>query len=229
MGRTHKLGLKKQTIVLSGFEEVLMDDKIITMLELQDEMNKKVHPEWREQNFSWYRAIWIESAELIDHFGWKWWKKQTPDMHQITLELVDIWHFGLSQTLIEQNSLRDSARCLRRDLDDPLPSRDFRLDIEDFAAHTLKTKSFDARRFGRLMSDIEMSFESLFSNYIGKNVLNFFRQDHGYLDGSYKKIWGDKEDNEVLIETIERLDTATVTFRADLYREMQEQYARLAV
>ncbi len=206
-----------------------MEDQIITMLELQDEMNTKVHAEWREQNFSWYRAIWIESAELIDHFGWKWWKKQTPDMHQVTLELVDIWHFGLSLTLVEEKSLRESARRLGRDLRDPLPSRDFHLDIEDFAAHTLETKSFDARRFGRLMSDIQMSFESLFSGYVGKNVLNFFRQDHGYRDGSYKKNWGVKEDNEILIEIIERLDTASANFRTELYREMQHQYAQLAL
>ena len=67
-----------------------MEQQIITMLELQDEMNEKVHSEWRKQNFAWYLAIWIESAELMDHYGWKWWKKQSPDKHQITLELVGV-------------------------------------------------------------------------------------------------------------------------------------------
>ena len=52
-----------------------MKQQIATMLELQDSMNAKVNKEWREQNFEWYRAIWIECAELLDHHGWKWWKK----------------------------------------------------------------------------------------------------------------------------------------------------------
>ena len=205
-----------------------MEQQIITMLELQDEMNEKVHPEWRKQNFAWYRAIWIESAELMDHYGWKWWKKQSPDKHQITLELVDIWHFGLSLSLIEHNSISQSAQRLKNDLDASLSSGEFRKDIEDFAAHTLKTKRFDARRFGRLMNDIEMTFESLYVSYVGKNVLNFFRQDHGYQNGTYRKTWGAKEDNEILVEIIERLDPASSSFRTDLYGLMQNEYALLS-
>jgi dimeric dUTPase (all-alpha-NTP-PPase superfamily) len=205
-----------------------MEQQIITMLELQDEMNEKVHSEWRKQNFAWYRAIWIESAELMDHYGWKWWKKQSPDKHQITLELVDIWHFGLSLALIEHNSISQSAQRLKRDLDASLSSGEFRKDIEDFAAHTLKTKRFDARRFGRLMNDIEMTFESLYVSYVGKNVLNFFRQDHGYQNGTYRKTWGAKEDNEILVEIIERLDPASSSFRTDLYGLMENEYALLS-
>ena len=71
-------------------------EKIKEMLDLQNKINEKVHPHWREQNFEWYRAIWVECAELLDHYGWKWWKKQSPNQAQIELELVDIWHFGLS-------------------------------------------------------------------------------------------------------------------------------------
>ncbi len=81
-----------------------MKQQIISMLELQDKMNSKVHANWRDQEFEWYRAIWVECAELLDHYGWKWWKKQTPDVDQIALELVDIWHFGLSLMLMSGDS-----------------------------------------------------------------------------------------------------------------------------
>ena len=57
-----------------------MRTQIQVMLDLQDAMNKKVHPDWQQQGFEWYRAIWIECAELMDHYGWKWWKKQNPDL-----------------------------------------------------------------------------------------------------------------------------------------------------
>ena len=46
-----------------------MKQKIISMLSMQDKMNTKVHAQWREQNFQWYWAIWIECAELLDHYG----------------------------------------------------------------------------------------------------------------------------------------------------------------
>ena len=69
------------------------------MLALQDAMNSKINPEWRQAGNEWYRAIWIECAEMLDHYGWKWWKHQQADMDQVTLEIVDIWHFMLSDML----------------------------------------------------------------------------------------------------------------------------------
>ena len=46
------------------------------MLELQDSINSLINKEWRQAHNPWYRAIWTECAELMDHIGWKWWKKQ---------------------------------------------------------------------------------------------------------------------------------------------------------
>ena len=52
--------------------------------------------DWADQDFEWYRAAWVECGELIEHYGYKWWKKQEPDLEQVRLEVIDIWHFGLS-------------------------------------------------------------------------------------------------------------------------------------
>ena len=71
-------------------------DAIVNMLRMQHRMNTRVHEDWIAQRFEWYRATWIECGELMDHVGYKWWKKQTPDMEQVRLEVVDIWHFGMS-------------------------------------------------------------------------------------------------------------------------------------
>ncbi|TDJ65831.1 MAG: hypothetical protein E2O35_06725, partial [Proteobacteria bacterium] len=49
--------------------------KTVVMLEMQDGMNSRVDGDWFNQERAWYRAIWIECAELMDHYGgWKWWK-----------------------------------------------------------------------------------------------------------------------------------------------------------
>lgn len=204
-----------------------MKQQIATMLELQDSMNSKVHEDWRAQNFEWYRAIWIECAELLDHHGWKWWKKQQPDVNQIALELVDIWHFGLSLLLLKDQSLDNIAETVITAFQSVEPEADFPTDLEAFTANTLVTKDFDIAGFVGLVKGINMTFDQLYIGYVGKNVLNFFRQDNGYQDGSYHKQWGGREDNEHLVEIVAQLDTSSATFKDDLYNNMQTVYRKL--
>ena len=204
-----------------------MKQQIATMLELQDSMNSKVRDDWREQNFEWYRAIWIECAELLDHHGWKWWKKQQPDVNQIALELVDIWHFGLSLLLLKDQSHEVISESVIKAFDEVEASGDFAINLEEFTKNTLVTKDFDIYGFVGLVKGIGMQFDQLYIAYVGKNVLNFFRQDHGYQDGSYHKQWGGKEDNEHLVEIVGKLDTNLATFKDDLYSEMKAVYQQL--
>jgi dimeric dUTPase (all-alpha-NTP-PPase superfamily) len=204
-----------------------MKQQIATMLELQDSMNSKVRDDWREQNFEWYRAIWIECAELLDHHGWKWWKKQQPDVNQIALELVDIWHFGLSLLLLKDQSHEVISESVIKAFDEVEASGDFAINLEEFTKNTLVTKDFDINGFVGLVKGIGMKFDQLYIAYVGKNVLNFFRQDHGYQDGSYHKQWGGKEDNEHLVEIVGKLDTNLATFKDDLYSEMKAVYQQL--
>ena len=202
-----------------------MKQQILTMLELQNAMNSKVNDNWVEQDFAWYRAIWVECAELLDHYGWKWWKKQTPDADQVKLELVDIWHFGLSILLLESANEADIATAVEQQLAKANPSGDFRADLEGFTLATLQSKGFDVASFGTLMAGIDLSFDELYTRYVGKNVLNFFRQDNGYQDGSYRKQWGGKEDNEHLVEAVAGLDHTSTLFKDDLYQALEQRYS----
>ena len=204
-----------------------MKHQLATMLKLQSEMNTKVHADWQQQNFEWYRAIWIECAELLDHYGWKWWKKQTPDVDQIALELVDIWHFGLSILLLSDETVESIRDRVISGFDGQTGTGDFAADLEQFTAATLVNKDFDIGGFARLMDGINMDFETLYVGYVGKNVLNFFRQDNGYQDGSYHKQWGGKEDNEHLVDIVAGLDSSSATFSDELYTQMKAVYQEL--
>ena len=206
-----------------------MKPQILTMLELQNAMNQKVHPDWRQQNFAWHRAMWVECAELMEHYGWKWWKKQNPDRNQVILELVDIWHFGLS-VLMQQDSDMDSlAEAIADDLLQPLSGQpDFKDEVEQFVAEVLATRSFPVRRFNQLLAAAELPFLQLFSLYIGKNMLNFFRQDHGYKIGTYQKIWQGREDNEHLMEILDSLDPNAADYKDQVYAALGRRYADTA-
>lgn len=200
--------------------------QIKIMLDLQDSMNTKVNANWQTQGYEWYRAIWVECAELLDHYGWKWWKKQSPDTEQVALELIDIWHFGLSILLQSGAKPELIVAQIQNQLVIATDEQDFRLDLEKFVAATLTDRQFHIGLFGRLMAGIDMSFEQLYRGYVGKNVLNFFRQDHGYKDGSYRKHWHDgREDNEHLVEVVLSLDTTKVEFKDELYVALKDRYS----
>jgi dimeric dUTPase (all-alpha-NTP-PPase superfamily) len=202
-----------------------MHQQLLEMLELQDSMNAKVHAKWREQNFDWYRAIWTECAEMLEHYGWKWWKKFDPDMPQVQLEVVDIWHFGMSLILQSTNkTMPQIAADIEPGFVDFKSQSDLRLTIEQVASKAVSEQSFDVALFVAMMSASNMSFADLYRHYIGKNVLNFFRQDHGYKDGSYIKIWQGREDNEHLFEVLEEISPDAQGFRDEVYRALEHRY-----
>lgn len=203
---------------------MIVEQKLRTMLQLQDEMNTKVHSDWRGQGFEWYRAIWVECAELMDHYGWKWWKKQDPDRDQVVLELIDIWHFGLSRMLELGGSSGKIAKNIADELDLTTQGGDFKEDVEAFSETVLRTRSFDVKGFSKLMMGMDLTFDQLYTSYVGKNVLNFFRQDNGYKDGSYKKVWNQKEDNEHLVEILESLNSNNPDFKAKVYDGLAARY-----
>ena len=175
-----------------------MKDQLLIMLEMQDAMNLRVNPQWRQADSLWYRAIWTECAEMLDHYGWKWWKHQSPDLDQVKLELVDIIHFAMSDYLLKEADNEAVAERIVQEISHPGELDDVRLAIETMAQTTIAMRSMHFSDFANLMQLLEMDFDQLYRLYVGKNVLNFFRQDHGYKEGSYIKVWNNLEDNEHL-------------------------------
>ena len=200
-----------------------------TMAEMQDAHNCHVHPEWRTQGYDYYRAIWVECAELLDHYGWKWWKQQRPDLDQVKLEIVDIWHFALSD-LLRADLLSDAqSASLIREMTFAADSIDsdpvgFRLAVESLAEATLTERRFIVAPFIAVMRALPMGFQELFDLYVGKNVLNNFRQDHGYKTGDYQKLWNGREDKEHLVEALRELDCLPEAVPEELYQALTERY-----
>jgi len=201
-----------------------MKTQLLVMLDMQDAMNARVNPDWRNAGNAWYRAIWTECAEMLDHYGWKWWKHQQPDLEQVQLELVDILHFAMSDYLLRDDDNQRVAARIEAELSRPKPGDDFRIAIEAMAQSTIAQQGMHFSDFATVMNLIEMDFDALYRSYVGKNVLNFFRQDHGYKDGSYIKVWQGREDNEHLVEVINQLDSNNASFRDEVYRGLQERY-----
>ena len=216
-----------------------MKQQIKEMLEMQDALNCKIiGDDWRDQDIPFYRAAWVECAELIDHYGWKWWKKQEPDMAQVKLELVDIWHFILSDLLTY--GFKDAEHIIYRKYRTATPEDFLRMQIHDdfsidqhfidmcegFSSQCLNEDSPDVCMFSSICNTINLSFEELYRLYIAKNILNEFRQENGYNDGSYKKVIDGKEDNQVLMDIVNCYqDDAPMDYKAHVRMMLRSYYS----
>ena len=207
----------------ASFEVILRE-----MLELQHAHNQQVHPQWDKQNYPFHRAIWTECAELLDHYGWKWWKRQEPDLVQVKLEIVDIWHFGLSMMIVAEQNIDEVGRqMMLREGDSSVVGPSFVTTVEALAQHALHG-SFDTNAFMDMMNTLPFPLQELYGIYKGKNVLNRFRQANGYKEGTYQKIWSGREDNVHLAELVENLDPYQEEFLTELYQALDIRYRQLA-
>jgi dimeric dUTPase (all-alpha-NTP-PPase superfamily) len=205
-------------------ENSAAQNQIKQMLTMQNAMNSRVSETWQENGYEWYRAIWVECAEMLDHHGWKWWKHQEIDVAQVQLELVDIFHFGLSLRLMTGATVENITDTLAIELTQSSDEKDFKIALENLASAAVTNKSFDAIALADCMRLMNMDLDELFRQYVGKNTLNFFRQDHGYKEGTYIKVWHGEEDNEVLAELVNTLDAGASDFQQQLYAALEAKY-----
>jgi dimeric dUTPase (all-alpha-NTP-PPase superfamily) len=210
--------------------------QLITMLKLQDEMNSKINTAWVGAGYEYLRAAMVESVEGIEHHGWKWWKGQQKDLPQLQMELVDIWHFALSSIIIEfDGDLDRAAITISKSLTSDQSSVTFDgkpyefKDLDILSNLELMTglcaaKRFEVPLFLHIVVQAEMSADDLYKQYVGKNILNSFRSDHGYKDGSYIKIWDKREDNEHLVDILNTQDVSSVDYRQKIYSSLKQRY-----
>jgi len=214
----------------------ITETQLHSMLELQDAMNSRVNPDWVAANNNWHRAIQVEGVEAIEHHGWKWWKKQDCDLAQLKMELVDIWHFILSAAIqLKHGNISLAKKEMLSELHLNKKSVQFDnqyyvlaqlslLEKLDLLVGLAAAKRSSFALFESLLNACDMEWNDLFRQYVGKNVLNVFRQDHGYKAGTYIKTWDGREDNEHLVEVLEIVDLASATVRDELYSALKARY-----
>jgi len=222
------------------------------MFLLQQKLNDETNGVGWEKGYTkqgriinWRRCIYMECAELIDSFNWKHWKdiNIAPNWENIKLELVDIWHFIMSLGLEEYKNKRlgdiddlvryvSDSKYFDEFCTEPInPSDDDTLSMINTIEHMLKDAVIK-EGFDKLIDDFlgaclecGLGIDELYRLYIGKNILNGFRQDNGYKEGTYKKIWNGKEDNEVMMEILQKDSSIKASI---LYEQLREAYSNIA-
>lgn len=221
--------------------------QIKEMLQLQQRLNDDTNGIGWENGttkegklINWKRCIYMECAELVDSFPWKHWKniKSPINKENVVVEIVDIWHFvmslGLEIAAHDQKSIDEltleivSSSGFINFCKEPFKMEDYNAyeivnDIE-ILINTCSGFNIDflelLRNYFGLALKCEVNLKKLFSVYMGKNVLNKFRQDHGYKDGSYIKNWNGKEDNEIMNEILAK----NINEPDKIYLELEKYY-----
>ena len=180
-----------------------MENIFKTMVELQHKFNEETIENYLDKNLNWNSAIIAESGELLGSLGYKWWKKQVPDMENVKVEAIDLLHFVISDTLQMNHDIRNFKYIFDSTI------KDFEVGFKEISINLKNSNLFklidllNTDRLSRfvvmkaIFEKLEMSNEDVYIAYIVKNCLNKFRQNNGYKDGSYIKNWNDKEDNVV--------------------------------
>ncbi len=202
-------------------------NKLLDMMKLQQQLNDATNGIGWENGvtkegkiINWRRCITMESAEMIDSFGWKHWKSisQPTDYANLQIEIVDVWHFVMSLVLefshkSKAESIKELAERItgtseykKIQMDTSLPfGADDALMVKIENVMRLSLIPISPEMIGALIEEFfELSYlgalplDELYRLYVGKNILNQFRQDHGYKEGHYIKVWNGEEDNVVM-------------------------------
>jgi len=226
-------------------------DKILLMFQLQNQLNCATNgDDWTKgvtkngKTINWRRCIYMECAEMVDSFSWKHWKAidAQPDWDNHQIEVVDVWHFIMSL------GIENYSQTLRGGVEDLAINV---AELEGFSKIDVSEETFASQdevigkveslirlaisegdlelekmisEFFELVNMSGLNLESLYRLYVGKNILNQFRQDNGYKEGSYIKIWAGEEDNVVM----KRIWEENGDIKPDvLYKELAKLYASL--
>ena len=226
-------------------------DKILIMLQLQNQLNDSTNGDnWtkgitkNKKVINWKRCIYMECAEMIDSFSWKHWKNinSEPDWDNLQIEVVDVWHFIISLGIENYDanmrggvedlgidiSNMDSFSKIDLENDGFAPQEDVMKKVESIISIVLSSDELDLEllisEFFDLVIMSGLDLNSLYSLYVGKNILNQFRQDNGYKEGSYIKVWDGQEDNVVM----KKIWKKNSDIKPDaLYKELSKMYTAL--
>jgi len=175
---------------------------------MQERLNIQVSgQDWKEKNCPWSTAIWVECAELLETTDWKWWKNTEFDHDKFFAELVDIWHFGMSQMMMIWKELEGERIALISHVSDlydrvdksTVIKVDLVMHIERIALYALGG-SFNLPEFFQLMKKTDFTVQDLYLRYVAKHALNQFRQENGYGTKGYR--WTTTQDNAHLEDII---------------------------
>lgn len=86
-------------------------EQVEELYTLQSEANNIMSTSWVQstnEQIPYFRAGYTEAVEAVMWIGFKWWKKERPNVDRLKEELIDILHFAISSDLRDIHYLMES-------------------------------------------------------------------------------------------------------------------------
>lgn len=218
-------GQKEAILESSGFDI----DQLNELIDLQKQFNSEVITDWQNKDLNFSLAILIEAIELVDSTDWKWWKKGEVDWENILTELVDIFHFLISKLIVNKSDqmLIPLFIGFENTKHKEVTSTDVINLIQSEFIMNYATQNFIGLFvvWSKIWYGMNLTFKDLYKQYKIKFILNQFRQQNGYKDGTYKKIWNGKEDNVICKQLANEIDVDQL--ETTLFDKLQSYYDKI--
>jgi hypothetical protein len=130
-----------------------------------------------------YLALVAELGEMIDSMGAFTWKPSERDPKNLDIELIDVAVFAINLAYYEEQFK---------------PTRVVDIAPGDFYLVETIINLLAARKYIDIAFSILHNRQDLLDVITAKQALNQLRQDYGYREGEYHKVWNGKEDNTYL-------------------------------
>ena len=222
---------KENIAEMTGFDEKTFEE----IVQLQDSFNARViGQDWKEKDNNWKMAIILENAELLDSFDWKWWKHTPIDWQNIEIEMVDLFHFLIALGLKESNTKAFNGFFIANELrfkeqetynDETMQEVVIGKMLNDFNSAIINGLTLNAVSiFIEMWFTLGNNSDDLFRKYKMKYTLNQFRQDNGYKDGSYIKIWEEGKEDNVFAQELQKDIPNDDKYLGELHLALSKKY-----
>jgi dimeric dUTPase (all-alpha-NTP-PPase superfamily) len=231
--------------------------KLVDFYKAQMDLNTFTKKDWREtlNIHKFNRYVRQELAELIDSLNYKHWSDKPNDFDNVKIEAIDVLHFMLSQLYFisrdERHKIFDDQTILNKlNKKEKLSEKDkvnkIILFSEKIMFNTHLIDNIQLKKVlhytnGNILKDsfhllfgifkaLGMDLDEVTRVYFTKNLLNKFRQENGYKEGKYNKMW--KMDNEKVEDNVVvtklALEMNADEIKDKLYEKITEYYKKNA-
>jgi hypothetical protein len=226
-------------------------------LEVQNELNLKLSPEWKEKGWNYCDAMFTEATEAFNHLNWEWWRAtdRVIDWDQVKLEWVDVGHFMFSEIMAngyEEDFIKQINYAIQDEKEYDFVEGAMNVDrvkrgLKAFTQAVLKydLEGRDPVYFADVLDifianiwKLGLTIPQFYTLFIGKVCLNQLRWKNGYKKGIYGaqdvstpefyiKTWEGVEDNVWLAQYAATLNPKSETFRQELTAGLEARYAEV--
>ena len=179
-------------------------NKIKYLFDKQDALNTSINSNWKNEGLNFNLYSQVESIEGIQSFNFKHWKKDKNDFKNAEMEMIDVIFFTISECIKSNIDYSKFTYLFKYGIDNnansKTPEQCIKL-FQDINYYSCNNNLFNVIIcLGYLADTLGYTIEDIYIKYVGKEVLNIFRQDHGYKTGEYIKQWKSSLDPNGLIE-----------------------------